>query len=195
MIDGQSSEMVGLERALRARVLAHIDELGLREYQQRSTFPDAKDLVRRLHRVHREQFLLRETAALRPHLDRLLPWFAEGGEVAVESIAPLIVPVDTERQGLLFRLATLVWSVPVSRGYGRRMRFLVIDEANQKLIGVFALGDPVFNLRVRDEWIGWSVKQREERLVNVMDGYVIGAVPPYSFLLGGKLRPSRVRGI
>jgi len=192
MTDGQSTERVDLERALRERVLAHIGELGLREYQECSSSPDPKNSVRWLHRVHREQFLLRETVALRPHLDRLLPWFAEGGEVVAENISPRIVPVDTERQGLLFRLATLIWSIPVSRGYGRRMRFLVLDEANQKLVGIFALGDPVFNLRVRDQWIGWNVEQRAERLVNVMDGYVIGAVPPYSFLLGGKLVASLV---
>jgi Druantia protein DruA len=39
----------------------------------------------------------------------------------------------------------------VSRGYGRRMRFLIWDQSNEKLIGLIVLGDPVFNLRVRDE--------------------------------------------
>ena len=53
-------------------------------------------------------------------------------------------------EGDLFRAATLLWSVPVSRGYGRRMRYLVMDESNNKLIGLFALGDPVFNLKSRD---------------------------------------------
>ena len=67
------------------------------------------------------------------------------------------------------------------------MRFLVKDRANGKLIGLFALGDPVFNLRARDNWIGWDQAGRRERLVNVMDAYVVGAVPPYSKLLGGKL--------
>jgi hypothetical protein len=67
------------------------------------------------------------------------------------------------------------------------MRFLVWDDYNEKLIGLLALGDPVFNLRVRDEWIGWTVKQREERLVNVLDAYVLGAVPRYNMILGGKL--------
>ena len=40
----------------------------------------------------------------------------------------------------VFRYASLHWSVPVSQGYGRRTRFLVIDEQNEKLIGIFALG-------------------------------------------------------
>lgn len=31
------------------------------------------------------------------------------------------------------------------------------------------------------------VRERERRLVGVLDAYVVGAVPPYSFLLGGKL--------
>jgi hypothetical protein len=50
-----------------------------------------------------------------------------------------------------------------------------------------ALGDPVFNLACRDAWIGWDVRQREERLSHVLDAYVLGAVPPYTYLLGGKL--------
>ena len=92
----------------------------------------------------------------------------------------------------LFRFATLQWSIPVSQGYGRRLRFLVKDSANDKLIGIFALGDPVFNLRARDAWIGWDQAGRRERLVNVMDAYVVGAVPPYSMLLGGKLVTSLI---
>ena len=72
------------------------------------------------------------------------------------------------------------------------MRFLVRDRANGKLIGIFALGDPVFNLRVRDEWIGWNQAERRERLVNLMDAYVVGAMPPYADLLGGKLVASLI---
>ena len=72
------------------------------------------------------------------------------------------------------------------------MRYLVKDRTNGKLIGIFALGDPVFNLRVRDEWIGWNQARRRERLVNVMDAYVMGAVPPYTDLLGGKLVASLI---
>jgi hypothetical protein len=47
--------------------------------------------------------------------------------------------------------------------------------------------DPVFNLQARDSWIGWNAQDRRERLVNVMDAHVVGAVPPYSSLLGGKV--------
>jgi hypothetical protein len=67
------------------------------------------------------------------------------------------------------------------------LRFLVVDEYNGKLIGLIGLGDPVFSLAPRDEWVGWTPADRKERLGNAMDAFVLGAVPPYSFLLCGKL--------
>jgi hypothetical protein len=95
------------------------------------------------------------------------------------------VESDTE-QSELFRFATLTWSVPVSNGFGRRLRYLVWDQAHNRLVGVMALGDPVFNLSVRDNLIEWDVHDRAKRLVNILDAYVLGAVPPYNMLLGGK---------
>ena len=46
---------------------------------------------------------------------------------------------------------------------------------------------PVFNLRVRDEYVGWSGTDRRKRLSCAMDAYVLGALPPYNMILGGKL--------
>ena len=67
------------------------------------------------------------------------------------------------------------------------MRFLIFDESNGKLMGVLGLADPVYCLSVRDSWIGWSDQEKRQRLWHVMDAYVLGAVPPYNYLLGGKL--------
>ncbi len=75
----------------------------------------------------------------------------------------------------------------------RRLRFLVWDDTNGKLIGVIALGDAVFNLRARDELVRWNHEQRKDRMANILDAYVLGAVPPYSFLLGGKLVASLIK--
>jgi Domain of unknown function (DUF4338) len=83
--------------------------------------------------------------------------------------------------------------VPVSNGFGRRLRYLVWDNHNGKLIGIIAIGDPVFNLSVRDNLVKWDVEARGKRLVNVMDAYVLGAVPPYNALLGGKLVACLIR--
>jgi Domain of unknown function (DUF4338) len=43
---------------------------------------------------------------------------------------------------------------------GGRLRYLLWDEHNEKLIGLIAIGDPVFNLSVRDNLIGWNVRDR-----------------------------------
>ena len=147
-----------------------------------------KALIRTSHSLQRADVLEREKVTLGKHVPRLLPYFADGAEIDPLQIRAELVPVESDQDSaLLFRIATSLWSVPVSKGYGRRIRFLVMDRFNERLMGVIAIGDPVFNLRVRDDWIGWTVLRREQRLVNVMDAYVLGAVPPYSQLLGGKL--------
>jgi len=119
---------------------------------------------------------------------RLLQRLAVGSQVIPEKIVPRIVEVEPNSENeLLFRYASLHWSIPVSSGYGRRLRFLVIDQQNDKLIGLLGLSDPVFSLKARDEWVGWNSEKRKASLRHVMDAFVLGAVPPYSFLLCGKL--------
>ena len=119
---------------------------------------------------------------------RFLRSIANGSEVDPLNIRPRLVQVVRGSfEELLFRYVTLHWSIPVSSGYGRRLRFLVLDESNEKLIGVIGLADPVINLKARDAFIGWNTAQKANRLRYVMDAFVLGAVPPYTFLLGGKL--------
>jgi len=147
----------------------------------------SKDSIRQLYAELRLERLQQSRQWLLAVEEKLLPYFANGSEISIDVIRPRLLPVNTQWRADLFRYASLLWSIPVSAGYGRRMRFLVLDESNGKLVGVFALGDPVYNLRVRDQWIGWGVQEKNERLYHVMDAYVLGAVPPYSYLLGGKL--------
>lgn len=138
-----------------------------------------KESIRELHIPQRQERSHAESALLSKYGLQLLTYFAEGDEIDPYKITPKLVLVNKADSlyGYLFRIATLLWSVPVSKGYGRRMRYLVLDEYNNKLMGILALGDPVFNLRCRDQWIGWNVLQRQERLSFMLDAYVLGAVP------------------
>ncbi len=175
---------------LRRDVLKHIKSLRLPAKD--GDAPD-KILIRHSHSHQRQEMTNQEWSAIGRHAGHLIQYFANGCEIEPEKIKPKLIPVESDQwTGHLFRFATLLWSVPVSHGYGRRMRFLVQDENNGKLIGIFALGDPVFNLNCRDQWIGWNVNDRRERLVNLMDAYVVGAVPPYNEILGGKLVASLI---
>lgn len=172
------------DRKLRADIRRHLHKLRL----PKGSKSLSKKRVRVSHKHQRTEIYELEKEKLAKYWTLFSNEFANGAEVDPECIDPYLVPVVSgEWTGYLFRFACLLWSVPVSKGFGRRMRYLVYDKQNHKLIGLFALGDPVFNLRVRDEWIGWDVKTRQKKLVNVMDAYVAGAVPPYNSLLGGKL--------
>lgn len=149
---------------------------------------DEKEKLRALHAPAVRRRVERAREGLRRHEGRLLRRLAEGSEVVPDKIFPRLVEVQAGTQEeLLFRYAALHWSIPVSSGYGRRLRFVVMDEQNDKLIGIIGLGDPVFGLAGRDRWVGWDAEARRQRLYNVMDAFVLGAVPPYSFLLCGKL--------
>jgi hypothetical protein len=147
-----------------------------------------KDDIRKRHSLAVRHKIDQGEKSLRRYETKLLDYIANGNEIRPDGIRPRIVEVmpDSEEE-LLFRYASLHWSIPLSSGYGRRLRFVVMDESNGNLIGVIGLGDPVFGLRARDEWTGWNHEQRRERLRYVMDAFVLGAVPPYSMLLCGKL--------
>jgi hypothetical protein len=188
--------IANFERRLRRKIRAHVRKLGFvvdRDWSIQAQ-EVTKERVRLLHAQQRRDRLESAKALLDRCLHDNLMYFASGSEVRPERIKPRLELVESGTTAAdLFRIASLTWSVPVSQGYGRRMRFLVWDSAAEKLIGIFALGDPVFNLRVRDDFVGWTAEERAERLVDVMDAYVLGSVPPYSLLLGGKLIASLLR--
>lgn len=149
---------------------------------------DTKSEVREFHSPARHEKYEANRKFVEENEQALIEDFADGEDINVKELWPKLEVVESETEsGDLFRFATLLWSVPVSEGFGRRVRFLVRDEHTDKLLGLFALGDPVFNLSCRDDWIGWNHFDREKRLYNVMDIFVLGAVPPFSMLLGGKL--------
>jgi hypothetical protein len=146
-----------------------------------------KKNIREIHSHFRKDRVAEEGRFVSEWYPRLMRYLASGADVQPTRVDPCPILVeDNEEHSALFRLASLWWSVPVSRGYGRRFRILIFDRSNGKLFGLLALADPVFNLRTRDAWIGWDVRTREQNLSHVMDACVLGSVPPYNHLLGAK---------
>ncbi len=186
---GSSNHLLTTD-SLRKAIHTHLLSLGFSKNGD-GYFVDGeltKQRIRDLHSGHRREVLERNRSFVETHGPELVHHFATGTQIDPASIDPELVEVKPDSlESRLFRFASLLWSVPVSQGFGRRLRFLVRDRQNGCLIGLFALGDPVFNLSARDNWIGWTHKDRSQRLVHVMDAYVVGALPPYSFLIGGKL--------
>ena len=147
-----------------------------------------KNVLRSLHQMSLKKKIESATKTIKKHEPDLINYIANGSDIVPQEISPKIILVKGGSfEALLFRYATLHWSIPISSGYGRRLRFLVMDCSNNKLIGIIGLGDPVFALGPRDKAIGWTLEQKKERLYHVMDAFVLGAIPPYSNLLCGKL--------
>ena len=184
----QKTEPAPVDRlALRQGIEDHLRDLGL--WNKSADDDLTKQAIREIHREHRESARQKIVKALgKERIHQFINLhIANGDEIDADSIEPELHLVESESDARIFRFATLNWSIPASMGYGRRIRYLVKDKQNDKLIGVFALCDPVFNLNSRDEWAGWDQAGRRERLVHTMSAYVTGALPPYSQLLGGKL--------
>lgn len=184
------------EATLRKKIRRHLHELGFHKSDEGvlEIKDYGKDVIRMLHSSQRAERLATNADFIARRAPELFRHFAVGREINPTAITPILERVYADTwQAELFRLASLTWSVPVSNGFGRRLRYLVWDEYNKKLIGLIAIGDPVFNLSVRDNLIGWNVHDRTARLVNIMDAYVLGALPPYNSLLGGKMVACLVR--
>src|SRR5712691_11716419 len=177
-------------QALRARLLSSLKEQGFSVGSDGLIRPGGwdKQAIRQLHAQALHARIERAREGLERHEARLVGYIADGRDLDPNTIAPVLREVQPNSEDeLLFRYARLHWSVPISAGYGRRLRFLVFDRQNGKLMGLFGLGDPVFAIGPRDRWIGWDREMRLERLRFIMEAFVVGAVPPYSQLLCGKL--------
>ena len=186
--NGRGNLPIGAKK-LRHSLLRLLRQQGfkLNKQYELKTRGSSKKTVRAVHMHFRKDRLLEERDFVREWYPRISHYFASGADVDPQRIDPYPVLVEkNEEHAALFRIASLWWSIPVSRGYGRRFRILIFDRSNGKLFGLLALTDPVFNLRTRDAWIGWGVRTRENMLAHVMDACVLGAVPPYNNLLGAK---------
>ena len=186
----KNTQLKNLERHIKRQLETHLLELGFKRNANGGFYsPNGnKESIRQYHLAQRRERQKSAEKFMTEKLPKVISYFASGNEVIPEKISPRLEIISSGTiESDIFRVATLTWSIPVSAGYGRRMRFLLWDDNIGKVIGIMALGDPVFNLNVRDEEIGWNVSERKKYLVNIMDAYVLGALPPYNMILGGKL--------
>jgi hypothetical protein len=140
-------------RLLRKRIIESLEAQGFAHKRGILTPPEFidKDDIRKKNLPSVQLARSNAEPGLRRHQDDLLAQFAYGSEVHPEKFAAKLIEVQPKtREELLFRFARLQWSIPTSAGYGRRLRFLVTDQANGKLVGLIGLGDPVFTLGPRD---------------------------------------------
>lgn len=146
-----------------------------------------KDTVRHLHAKSTQLELNKSQAWIHNKLSKYRHWFADGTDIVPSKCRPKLVQVVDTWHNDLWRIARFTWSLPYSQGYGRRMRYLVIDESNSKLIGIFALQSAPIQFPARDRMFTYPTAEKTYYVNQTMDIHTLGAVPPYGRLLGGKL--------
>lgn len=153
--------------------------------------PDAyhKHITRQTMAYARNQILDKNKDWIESHLSLAQKNLANGRDVLNSPIIPRIEVCNSQKARDLFRMYRYYWSSPYSEYVGRRIRLLVRDDGikGSPVIGIAALGSSIIHIPDRDNWIGWDVKTRSDRIIFMMDAYVLGALPPYNHLLGGKL--------
>lgn len=182
---------------LRDLVLGHLTALGFEVNPRTGTLTldgkKSKDFLRRLHEQARLFSLRSHQAWIHRSWPRLSGYFASGPYITPESVRPILVEVTEPWQSDLFRLARLTWSLPYNKGYGRRLRFLLLDEGNRGpegqpfLMGILGLQSPPLSFPPRDRLFQYPPGRKTELVNQTMDIYALGALPPYTDLLGGKL--------
>jgi len=148
-----------------------------------------KETIKKSMAFKREEIIEKHKHWIEKNIDFARKNLANGCDVLTSEIDPVVEVCETEKQHRLFRILRYYWSSPYSEYVGRRIKLIIRDKAlpNKPVIGIAALGSPIIHIPERDEWIGWDKETRTKNLIYTLDAYVVGAMPPYNYLLGGKL--------
>lgn len=148
-----------------------------------------KGTIREAMAIKRQEIINANRNWIDKNIDFARKNLANGYDAMLSKIEPVIEVCETAKQHALFRMYRYYWSSPYSDYVGRRIKLLIRDKGlpNKPVIGIAALGSPIIHIPERDEFIGWDTKTRTKNLIYTMDAFVIGALPPYNYLLGGKL--------
>ena len=88
----------------------------------------------------------------------------------------------------IFRWWNLIWwSIPYQRAYGRQMRFLLWDKGHGAPFGLIGLQSPILKMSVRDNYLEIPRQELDLWINKSMQAQRLGALPPYNFLIGGKM--------
>lgn len=148
-----------------------------------------KNVIKEAMAYSRNDVITRNAFWIEKHMDLGCNNLAMGKDILKSDICPRVEVCETKEQNDIFRIFRYYWSSPASDYVGRRIRLLIRDDGikNSPVIGIAAIGSSIIHIPDRDKWIGWDTETRTNRIIYIMDAYVIGAMPPYSYLLGGKL--------
>jgi len=148
-----------------------------------------KEVIKQSMSIKRNEIINNNRKWIDEHIVYARDNLTNGSILLKSKIIPIIEVCKTKEQHDLFRLFRYYWSSPFSDYVGRRIKIIIRDSGlpNKPVIGIAALGSPIIHIPERDNYIGWDKHIRTKKLNYMMDAYVTGALPPYNYMLGGKL--------
>jgi len=130
----------------------------------------------------RKDFIKRKAAFIKSTI-------LNGADLDVGRIKPRLIEVEADSEWeTIFRWWNLVWwSLPYERAYGRQIRYVVWDQYHKAPIGLIGLQSPILSWSVRDDYVGIVKEGRDYWVNQSLSAQRLGALPPYNYVLGGKL--------
>jgi len=147
------------------------------------------ELKRSVHVIAREERISQNEAFIVKNIDLVRKYLVNGRDIDINKIDPQIIEVkEGTKYEILFRWWNLVWwSLPYERAYGRQMRFVIWDKYHNVPIGLIGLQSPILSWSVRDKYLHINIADRDYWVNQSMSAQRLGALPPYNYILGGKL--------
>lgn len=130
--------------------------------------------------------------------DMLIQRIREEGKIC-DPYIQLVKQGKDEHTGIelsdIWRYFRYTWAIPYKTMPGRNLFYLVRDRAQKyhPIIGIFALGNSVLNLSVRDEDIGWTVEAIKRNMQQKVD--ISFCEQEVSGTDGGKIKAKIVKSL
>lgn len=150
---------------------------------------DDRETKRKAHDLAKAERIGKQENFILEKINLIKSFLIDGKSLNIQKIEPELIEVNSgTEQEELFRWWNLVWwSLPYERGYGRQMRFIIWDKFHNAPIGLIGLQSPILSWSVRDKYLGIPPKERDFWVNQSLNAQRIGALPPYNYILGGKL--------
>ncbi|CAB3287244.1 conserved protein of unknown function [Methanocaldococcus lauensis] len=179
-----------LEKQLREEIIFTLTKQGFKITKNYEIVPNgfSKEDLKKVHYIRKLELLKKNKQFLEKNIDIIEKYAISGSELDVENIDIELRVVKTKKETILFRWWNLSWwSLPYERPIGRQIRYLLWDRYHNTVFGLVQLQSPVLHSSIRDEYLELKKEDKDYWLNQSMYAQRVGAIPPYNYLLGGKL--------
>jgi uncharacterized protein YqgQ len=150
---------------------------------------NTKKEIRNIQIVAKNEIATQKKQFIIDNTKLALKYTINGKDINLKKIKLEIKPVLSKSSDeILFRWWNLTWwSMPYQRPYGRQMRFIIWDTTHNAPFGLISLQSPILKQAVRDKSLGIPNEKLDYWVNRSMFAQRTGALPPYNYLLGGKM--------